>query len=155
MTGRPGWNMRESGLGVDCVCMNILRRCPASHFNHSEFCFSQHLHIQKFKAQEKKIRSRKICCPVCKPCSIKSRFFHNILNIKKFKDEDKVYVKNSLNMTPFARPNSLQSRVFHNILENSDSLRNMLENSETLSQLLRNSNSLHNILENPEFLTIC
>jgi len=28
MTGRPGWNMRESGLGVDCVCINILRRCP-------------------------------------------------------------------------------------------------------------------------------
>jgi hypothetical protein len=55
MTGHPGWNMRESGLGVDCVCMNILRRCPASHFIHSEFCFSQHLHIQKFKAQEKKL----------------------------------------------------------------------------------------------------
>jgi len=28
MTGLPGWNMRESGFGVDCVCMNILRRCP-------------------------------------------------------------------------------------------------------------------------------
>jgi len=30
ITGLPGWNMRESGFGVDCVCMNILRRCPAS-----------------------------------------------------------------------------------------------------------------------------
>jgi len=69
MTGRPGWNMRESGLGVDCVCMNILRRCPASHFIHSEFCFSQHLHIQKFKAQEKKLGLEKYAVPFASPAS--------------------------------------------------------------------------------------
>ncbi len=50
---------------------------------------SSHSEIQ---GSGKKIRSRKICCPICKPCFIKSRFCHNILNIKKFKDEDKVHV---------------------------------------------------------------
>jgi hypothetical protein len=29
ITGFPGWNMSDCGLGVDCVWMNMVLFCPA------------------------------------------------------------------------------------------------------------------------------